>query len=249
MEYYLFPLYILLGILPSAVWLLYYLKKDLHPEPKWMIIKIYFLGCVATVPVFFLQIGLTWLAGRLLPAGFSVVHPVMFSLLKWFLIIALTEEIFKYAVVKLNVLKSSAFDEPLDIMLYMVVAALGFASVENSLYLFSSVHNVLSFDSIVTTTLAVIIIRFIGATFLHTLCSGLAGYFMAMASLYNKKRVLLVITGLSLAVIFHGLYDFSIVTMPEPLNAIIPAITILVLALFMLYDFNEIKKVRSICKL
>jgi RsiW-degrading membrane proteinase PrsW (M82 family) len=134
-------------------------------------------------------------------------------------------------------------------MLYMVVVALGFAAVENMLYLFSSVYNLPSFDSMISAAIAVLIVRFIGATFLHTLCSALVGYFSAMASLYSKKKVLLVATGLLLAIILHGLYDFSIITLPYPFNAIIPGIVILTLALFMLYDFNEIKKVKSICKL
>ncbi|MBX4201123.1 PrsW family intramembrane metalloprotease [Candidatus Parcubacteria bacterium] len=249
MQLYLFPLYILLGILPSAIWLLYYLKKDLHPEPKKMIVKIFFYGALATVPVFFIQLGLSWLLQQLPPFALFESYPMILPAVKWFLVIALTEELFKYGVVKWHIFDSSALDEPLDIMLYMVVVALGFAAVENMLYLFSSVYNIVSFDAMISTAVAVLIIRFIGATFLHTLCSALVGYFIAMASLYNKKRVLLVLTGLLLAVAFHGLYDFSIVILPQPFNVIIPAVLILILSLFMLYDFNEIKKIKSICKL
>src|SRR5579872_1111751 len=136
-EYYRIPLYILLGILPSALWLFYYLKKDLHPEPTWMIIKVYFLGCLITVPVYLLQVGFSGVADQLTFFSWFASHPVVIDILKYFLVIALSEEFFKYVVVRANVMGSFVLDEPLDIMLYMVVAALGFASVENIFYLFS----------------------------------------------------------------------------------------------------------------
>jgi len=249
MQYYLLPIYILLGILPSSVWLFYYLNKDLHPEPKKMILKIFFYGSIVTLPVFIVQIGSAWLLERFHGIPFFISYPIVPSLLKWFFIIALTEELGKYIVVKFGVLNSYLVDEPLDIMLYMVVAALGFGAVENILYLFSSLYGLFSFDSIVITAIAVIFIRFVGATFLHTLCSGLVGYFLAMASFHGKKKVLLTICGLSLAAILHGLYNFSITAWPWPFNVITPTMVILALALFMLYDFDQIKKIKGICKL
>src|SRR3989344_4407839 len=126
---------ILGGILPALAWLFHYLKKDAHPEPKRMILKVFLWGALITLPVFFVQLGLsTLLAGLKLPA-------LIISILYWFLAIAFTEEFFKYLVVKKVVFNSKHLDEPLDIMLYMIVAALGFAALENILYLFSPVNN------------------------------------------------------------------------------------------------------------
>jgi RsiW-degrading membrane proteinase PrsW (M82 family) len=248
MDFFRLILYIIFGILPSLAWLFYYLQKDLHPEPKRMIVKIFLWGSFITVPVFLLQVALITLSNQLHYISFFNNYPGAIEIIKWFFIIAFIEETFKYIVVKMNVLGSYALDEPLDIMLYMVVAALGFAAVENILYLFSPAGN-LSFASIIEAAMAVSLIRFIGATFLHTLCSGLVGYFMAKSSLRAKKRFRMTILGIILATLLHGLYDFSIITLQSPLVWIVPAMIIIGLALFMMYDFDEIKKVKSICKI
>lgn len=242
MEYYRIPLYIIFGVLPSFIWLFYYLKEDLHPEPKKMILKIFIYGALATIPVFFIQIYLSdFLKTSLLFAN----YPIILSLIKWFLIIALTEEIFKYLVVKLAVFKSRELDEPVDIMIYMIVAALGFAAVENILYLLSP----LAAASLLQATITISFIRFIGATFLHTLCSALIGYFIAIACSRQEKRFRFTVLGIVLAVLLHGLYNFSIITLNVPLNFEIPMMVIIGLTIFVLLAFDKVKKMKSICKL
>ncbi|OGZ66426.1 MAG: hypothetical protein A3C50_02500 [Candidatus Staskawiczbacteria bacterium RIFCSPHIGHO2_02_FULL_43_16] len=254
MEYYRLALYIIFGILPSLIWLLYYLAKDMHPEPKKMILKVFFWGAVATIPTLFFQIIFTEALNQFqylsvfYSPEISGYLPAINNLTKWFVIIAFTEELFKYLVVRWIVFQSGELDEPLDIMLYMVVAALGFATLENTLYLFSPIDG-LSFDMVLKTTVIISFLRFIGATFLHTLCSGLVGYFMALSSLRLKHRFRLTILGLFLAVLLHGLYNFSIINLRFPFNVAIPGLVIFGLAAFMIYDFDGIKKFKSIVKL
>ncbi len=242
MQVYQFFLYVAFGVLPSLAWLFYYLRKDLHPEPKRMIIKIFIFGALITGPALLVQLGLLRLISQ-----FST-WPTLSSFLTWFFAIALVEELFKYSIVRFAILQSPELDEPLDIMLYMVVAALGFAAAENVLYLFPPAGNP-SFNAIIQATVTISFIRFIGATFLHTLCSALVGYFVALATLRARKRHLLAATGILLATFLHGLYDFSIITLHGPWAAFVPVLIIALLAVFMLYDFDEIKKVKSICKI
>jgi len=243
-------IYILFGILPSLVWLSYYLRKDLHPEPKRTILKLFIYGALLTIPVFIVQVGLSELLNQVKMSGILDGWPIIADILKWFVVIAFTEEFLKYFVVRQVIIKESTLDEPLDIMLYMVVVALGFAAVENMLYLFSPIdHNYLNVNKLLETTIAISFIRFIGATFLHTLCSALIGYFLAIASLRDRKRKLLVGSGILLASLLHGLYDFSIITLARPMNFIVPLLIIMGLVIFMIYDFDEIKKVKGICKL
>src|SRR5687767_3787514 len=109
MEYYRFPLYIFFGVLPSLIWLFYYLKKDLHPEPKKTILIVFLLGALSTVPTLFLQVWLSeslakyyYFANLYMPAMAEYL-PIIFKILKWFVVIALTEELFKYLVVRLSV--------------------------------------------------------------------------------------------------------------------------------------------------
>ncbi len=248
MEYYRFLLYIIFGVLPSLTWLFYYLRKDLHPEPKRMILKNFLYGGLITIPVFLIQISLSELLKKLQIFTIFTDYQIITDILKWFIVIALTEEILKYLVVKLNVFNSYVLDEPLDVMLYMVVVALGFSAVENILYLFSPIDNI-SFNMIIKTTFIISFIRFIGATFLHTLCSATLGYFIAMSFLKTKKMLKLTTIGIFIAVFLHGLYDFSITTLNPPLNFAIPIIIITGLSIFVIYAFNKTKKMKSICKL
>ena len=226
----------------------------MHPEPKRMILKVFFWGAVATIPALIFQIFFSealnqfqYLSVFYSPEIAGYV-PAINTFVKWFLVIAFTEELVKYLVVRFTVFGSGELDEPLDIMLYMVVAALGFAALENILYLFSPISG-LSFDAVLRMTITISFLRFIGATFLHTLCSGLLGYFMALSSLRGKHRFRLTILGLALATLLHGLYNFSIISLRYPLNILMPAVIIFCLAAFMVYDFDGIKKIKSICKL
>lgn len=238
MEYTII-LYIIFGILPSLTWLFYYLRKDLHPEPKRMIIKIFLWGAVITIPVFFVQIGAAYLLEN---AGLSAV---ITSLIYWFIIISFSEELFKYLVVRFKAINNAAMDEPVDIVVYMVVAALGFAALENILYLFTPMSQ-LSFEALVSRTLLVSFIRFIGATFLHTLCSAVIGYALAISYHDQKNHVLEVVFGITMATLLHGLYDFSIMTLDGYLKIAIPAIVIIVLAFLIFSGFTRLRKLKSV---
>jgi len=239
---YTIILYIFFGILPSLTWLFYYLSKDLHPEPKRMILKIFLWGALITVPVFFTQIGLAYLLGKI------NLSPIATSIIYWFLVISFTEEIFKYLVVRLKVISSPHLDEPLDIMLYMVVAALGFAALENILYLFAPVGQ-MSFDQLMNRTLIIALVRFIGATFLHTLCSAVIGYSLAISFCEENKKYIIIAVGIITATLLHGVYDFSIMTLDGYVKILVPVITILTLAFLVFSGFAKLKKMKGICKI
>lgn len=238
MDYKIF-LYIFFGVLPSLTWLSYYLTKDLHPEPKKTILKIFLWGALITLPVFFIQLGLTYLL------SLTNWDPFLISVVYWFLVISLSEEIFKYVVVRLKILNSPDLDEPLDIMLYMVVTALGFAALENVLYLFSPTDMV-SFNDLMNRTLTITLIRFIGATFLHTLCSAIIGYSMAVSLFDKKHRYIEFLSGMVIAVLLHGVYDFSIMQLEGYPKVVVPIITILTLAFLVFVGFEKLKKIKGV---
>ncbi|MBI2054357.1 MAG: PrsW family intramembrane metalloprotease [Candidatus Staskawiczbacteria bacterium] len=237
-------IYIIFGILPSLTWLSYYLRKDVHPESNRNIIMVFLWGAMATAPVFFIQIGAAYLLERVE----SFLPPFVVSLIFWFLIISFTEEFFKYLVIKKKIINNKELDEPLDIMLYMIISALGFAALENILYLISPPGN-LSFQALMGRTMAISFLRFIGATFLHTLCSGLLGYFLAVSFCETKRKTVIFLVGLFLATLLHGLYDFSIMTLELPIKVIIPLAILVILAIFMISWFEKLKKLKSVCKI
>jgi len=258
---YIIILYIIFGVLPSLTWLAYYLRKDAHPEPKRMILAIFFWGAVSTIPVLLIQLGLDQILNASLenlqfppleeilslPLANLNASFLIIVLTYWFLVISLSEEIFKYLVVRIKVIGSPHLDEPLDIMLYMVVAALGFTAVENILYLFMP-SGQLSFDVLVSRTLIVSFIRFIGATFLHTLCSATIGYYLALSFCWPKKKIMYIFSGMFIAVTLHGLYNFSIMTLEDPVRIIVLILILTILAFTVFSKFEKLKKLKGICK-
>jgi len=246
-------LYILFGLAPSVIWLLFFLRKDSHPESNRMILKIFSYGMLVALPAALVEMGIFEFFNKLIPfiskwlgANFSSNNNNdVITILNVFIGVALIEEIIKYLVVKEKVLNHPEFDEPLDVMLYMIIAALGFAAVENLLILFPLVPHFL-----IGQALAIISFRFIGATFLHALCSGLIGYFLALSFLKSRRRTELILTGLGTAVILHGFYNFSIMLMKkEELRIIIPVILLSGLAIFISFGLKKLKKMGSYCKI
>ena len=229
-------LYIFFGLAPSIIWLLFFLRKDSHPESNRMVLKIFFYGMLAALPAVLIELGFSQQIGQL------YLPKVLVSILYIFLGIAFVEEIMKYLVVKKQVLKDPEFDEPVDAMLYMIIAALGFAALENLFILFPLTQPFQFFE-----TLVVSVFRFVGATFLHALCSGLIGYFLALSFLQSKNRLKLGSVGITLAVLLHGLYDFSIIKIEGGLRFVMPMIILIGLAIFISLGFKKVKKLKSIC--
>jgi len=203
-----------------------------------MIIRIFLWGAFITLPVFFVQVGLTSLIGLV------KIDTLAKNLIYWFIIISFSEEFFKYLVVRIKVFNSPNLDEPLDIMLYMVISALGFAAIENVLYLVPTIGQI-SFEK----ALVIDLIRSIGAVFLHTLCSAVIGYSLAISFCEVKWKRTIALTGIVLATALHGLYDFSIMTLEGNIRFIIPAIVVLTLAFIVFVGFEKLKKMKGICKI
>jgi len=233
-----YPMCIVFGVLPSFIWLLFYLRKDVHPESNRMILKIFFYGMLAAFPAILLEMGFSEALTR------YNVSPLLTSILGAFIGVALVEEGLKYLIVKEKVLKHSEFDEPVDTMLYMIIAALGFAALENILIMFSLGPVFLFRDIFVTSSF-----RFLGATFLHTLCSATVGFFLALSFCEVRYREKLLALGLFIAVLLHGLYNFSIMELEGKLAFLIPVLILIGLAIFVTFGFRRLKKLKSICKI
>ena len=225
-----------LGFLPSLIWLFFYLRKDAHPEPKKMIIKIFVFGMISAFLSIFLEKGFRFFA------SFLKQQILINKILVIFLGGALIEESLKYIVVRIGALKSSALDEPFDLLLYMIIAALGFAALENILVL-SNYHPILTIGKALET----MTLRFVSATLLHTLCSALVGYFLILSLRRLKKRNLLIIVGLGIATILHGLYNFSIMNVEGLEKFILPVIILISLFLFISFNIKKVKKLKNIC--
>lgn len=201
-----------------------------------MILKIFFFGMLATIPTALLELGFFEIA-----KDFSL-SPLLLTILYAFLGIGFTEEMLKYLVVKKMALNHHELDEPVDLMIYMIVSALGFAALENLLILLPMSANFQFFEAAFVS-----IFRFVGATFLHALCSGLIGYYLALSFCHAKNRLKLAIKGLLIATLLHGLYDFSIMEIDGNLKFILPILILMGLIIFVTIGFQKIKKLKSVC--
>ena len=112
---------LILGLLPSFAWLIFYLEEDPHPEPKPLIFETFLAGALITFIVLGFQTVFNDWAG-----GFGIAQYGLLS----FLVLSAIEEIFKFGAARLVIDKHAKdFDEPVDAMIYLVVAALCFSAV------------------------------------------------------------------------------------------------------------------------
>jgi RsiW-degrading membrane proteinase PrsW (M82 family) len=239
--------YTILGLAPSLVWLLFYLRKDNHPEPKRLVLKIFFWGAAMGPVAILFQIAGRWFCQPTFEWSYFFASFGQ-SDFRYFLNVVLfapiVEEYLKYAVVRKQILKNPAFDEPLDAMLYLIISALGFAAVENLLNIF------LAPDLTLKLALTQSIIRFLSATFLHTLASGLFGFFIALSLLNLKKRRLFWWGGFLLASGFHSLYNyFAWLIDLNNIFALAIAFLLILMGALVSWQFYNLKKQLSVCKI
>lgn len=223
-----YPLYIFFGTIPSIIWLNFYLRRDVRPEPKLMILKIFFYGMASTLPAIFLETAIFTEISKL---HFS---SLIISSLNMFVGVALVEELLKFLVVKEKVLQDPEFNEPVDAMIYMVIAALGFAAGENILILFPLKSPVL--EQIV----GISILRFLGATFLHTLSSAIIGFFIGLSLRPRRKIWKVIFIGLFLSILLHGFYNLYIIKLEGNLKILVPALLLIITAVFVSFGFKRL---------
>lgn len=180
------------GIFPALAWLWFWLKEDSRsPEPRRLIALAFLAGMVAVVIVIPIQ---------KFVVAFLATQTAVFA--AWSII----EEFAKYAIAWVTVLHRRENDEPVDAVIYLVAVALGFAGLENALFLLSPLAGETVVQTIMTGNL-----RFIGSTLLHVFSSAIIGIALAYA-FYRPRRVkeIYAAGGVILAALLHVLFNFLI---------------------------------------
>ncbi len=194
------------GIGPALIWLLFWLREDEHPEPRKIILLTFLFGMLCVPLVLPFQYFVSKIIGNsqelpdLMAGGLSLVFLIVFL---W----ASAEEILKYIASHILFLQKKEIDEPMDWIIYMISTALGFAAVENVLFL---VNPLLEGD--ITRSLATGNLRFIGATLLHVICSSIVGVFLAFA-FYKSKHIKTIYRtfGILFAIFLHTAFNLFII--------------------------------------
>jgi protease PrsW len=203
-----------------------------------MILKIFFLGSIITFPVLVFSLFLSFFL-----SNFNI-DPFISKLIMVVFVASITEELAKYLIVKKSILKNPECDEPIDVMIYAITVALGFAAFENLLFLFP-LEFPFCYKEIATGSF----FRFLTGTFLHALTSGLMGYFLAVSILKNKKKKLFISTGIFLAILLHALYNLSIIMSELKSYTLIVAPTILIILFIIVFIcFRKLRKLPSVCR-
>jgi len=139
----------------------------------------------------------------------------------------------KFTAAHFAINRNPEFNEPVDAMIYMIVAALGFATLEN----IGAISGISPSATLVPAVLETISLRFVGATLLHTLTSGIVGYYWALG-IVRGKVVRHLALGLAVAAILHTTFNYLILTYG---GAVYSVIFLLVVGFFVLNDFEALK--------
>jgi protease PrsW len=240
------------GVIPALIWLYFWTTEDKkNPEPKSMLALAFIGGMVAVFVSLFLEKYLFGLGLKNLFYTDFLEH-----LLSWFDSIAkqngvlldkvllvvifapVIEELTKFIMAYILVLRSSADDEPLDPMIYLITTALGFAAIENMLFLINPFENGDIILSIFTGNM-----RFVGATLLHVISSATIALFISFHFFGSKlKKMWFTLLGIVCSIILHGVFNFFMIGNQN--SSIIALELIWITVIIILLAFEKIKKIR-----
>ena len=180
----------LLSIAPAMIVIIFiYFKDKFEKEPVRFLFKNFLLGAFVSVLITLI---LSTLLQSVLPL--TDTKSIWQQFVKAFFVVAFVEEFSKYIVVKYYAQKNAEFNEPFDGIVYAVMVSMGFAALENVLYVFQY-------------GVSTGILRAFTAVPAHATFGILMGYFMGKAK-FSEKRMYYNFLGLFMATLFHGAYDF-----------------------------------------
>lgn len=198
--------YIALAIAPGLAISLFIFHRDAYNrEPKLNLLMSFVLGIFSIIPAFFIEKAFTGYFGK------GVVDQAIMA----FLVVALTEELCKFAVLRFYAYPKRSFDEPFDGIVYSVMASMGFATLENILYVTNSAQYGQGYQ--------VAIMRMFLAVPAHATFGVLMGYHVGRAKFEPGRTGSLTLLGIFWAVLFHGAYDTFLFWQQSPeLESYIP---------------------------
>jgi len=164
-----------------------YFRDKYEKEPLKLLVLALLGGALAVIPIMFLEdflMGIVPALGKVGKAFYTA-----------FVVAGFSEELFKYLALYLVIWRSKAFNEQFDGIVYAVFVSLGFAAVENIMYVTSHGY---------PTALT----RAFTAVPAHAIFGITMGYFFGIARRYKELRKPYLRRALWVPILLHGLYDF-----------------------------------------
>lgn len=215
-------LVLITAMLPVVVLMYIIYKKDsLQPEPKGQLRKAFYLGVLSCFLSFLISGPL-----NLLGVFHDNVSTLLDAIRLSFFGAAIPEEIAKFAVLWFFLRKNPYFDEKVDGIVYAACVSMGFAALENILYLYSNIDNFMMVG----------VVRAIFAVPGH-LCFGIMmGYYYSLVKFYpnSKRHTTNCIMVLLVPILLHGLYD----TMLFSFKTLHPVAVLVVFVTFLFFCFK-----------
>lgn len=182
-----------LAIAPVLIILIYvYLRDKYEKEPIGLLLKSLLGGALTIIPIVLVN---GWLERY--KVHFSGLQEVAYVA---FVLAALVEELFKFAVFYFLIWRNKEFNEKFDAIVYAVYISLGFALVENISYVYNYGE---------TTGY----LRSFTAVPAHAIFGVTMGYYFAFAKFgQRKKKSLNMFLALFMPVLLHGIYDFILMS-------------------------------------
>lgn len=210
---------VLITILPVILLLWFVYKRDyIAKEPVGLLVLLFAVGCLSTFPATVME--------SLLMVGCPDV-PVLSGLYRGFVVAGFSEELCKLVLLAMVVWRGRNFNEYFDGIVYAVFVSMGFACVENFLYVFGQA----SYGESLSTGL----MRALLAVPAHFLFAVTMGYHLSFAKFDSLAKWKHLFYALFIPVLLHGTYD-ALLMIPETLN-----MPIIATALFVLFVFFDIK--------
>jgi RsiW-degrading membrane proteinase PrsW (M82 family) len=177
-----------LAIAPGLAICIYIFLKDIYnKEPKRLLLASFFLGIVSIIPPYFIETSTL----KFFNTGISSLATLAFC------VVALSEELSKFLVVRYFCYPQKRFDEPLDGIVYSVMVSMGFATIENIGYVFTHGYSIA-------------FVRMFVSVPAHATFGVVMGYFIGKSKIDSANSFKYLLTGLLVAVLFHGTFDFFI---------------------------------------
>lgn len=208
-----------LTILPVFLLMLFIYKQDKYQkEPIKKLVKAFFGGMLAIAFTFALVFIIDITLGKT-----ALADTVFYQA---FVEAGIPEELSKFLIFMIFVWRDKDFDEYFDGIVYACFIGLGFACVENIMYVFGATVQSLAGGFVTSFFRALLSVPG------HFLFGVILGYFLSMAKFRPQKRALYILLGLGLAMLGHGMFDWLLMV-TEGLGT---GLTLLVYALFIIGD-------------
>ena len=219
---------LILAVLPVYLLCIYIYKKDKDKEPKKLLGKLFIFGMISIIVAVILEL--------LLGIVFNPKDNtnIIYQFISVLIGIAFIEEMCKWTILKFVAFNNKEFNHIYDMIVYSVYVSLGFAVVENVLY-------------VTSTGISTGIVRALISVPGHACFAIFMGYYLGLAKInqvnnlkskYNKNILL----SIASPTLIHTIFDYLLLSQ----NVIFLVVFLIFLIIIYIICIKKIKKLSNV---